>query len=75
MFVTNMNQIATVPLVSCQRMSLMPSPPKSPVSTIDHTVGAFAIPAGEGCGLPRIENQIATVPLLLARECRSSRRR
>src|SRR5215470_15133967 len=34
-----MNQIATLPLVSCQRKSLLPSPLKSPVSTIDQTVG------------------------------------
>src|SRR5260221_3871709 len=34
------NQIATLPLVSCQRMSLLPSPLKSPVSTIDQVVGA-----------------------------------
>jgi hypothetical protein len=30
-----MNQIATSPLPSCQRMSLVASPLKSPVSTID----------------------------------------
>ena len=29
------NHIATLPLESCQRMSLLPSPSKSPVSTID----------------------------------------
>src|SRR5215470_15956383 len=34
-----MNQIATSPFVSCQRMSVLPSPLKSPVSTIDHTEG------------------------------------
>src|SRR5258705_10786018 len=34
-----MNQIATLPLVSCQRMSLLPSPLKSPGPTIDHTAG------------------------------------
>src|SRR5262245_14520908 len=35
-----MNQIATLPLVSCQRMSLLPSPLKSPVSMTDQVVGA-----------------------------------
>src|SRR5260221_3136419 len=35
-----MNQIATLPLLSCQRMSLLPSPLKSPVPTIDHPVEA-----------------------------------
>src|SRR5262249_21674468 len=39
-----MNQIATLPLVSCQRMSLLPSPSKSPVATIDQMVGAFPTP-------------------------------
>src|SRR5450759_3411146 len=33
------SQIATLPLVSRQRMSLLPSSSKSPVSTIDHVVG------------------------------------
>src|SRR5947209_51080 len=40
-----MNQIATSPLVSCQRMSLLPSPSKSPVSTIVQAVGTVARPA------------------------------
>src|SRR6266404_7221169 len=35
-----MNQIATLPPVSCHRMSLLPSPSKSPVSTIDQLAGA-----------------------------------
>src|SRR6266852_5704150 len=34
-----MNQIATLPLVSCHRMSLLRSPLKSPVSTIDQLAG------------------------------------
>src|SRR5262245_39854443 len=34
-----MNQIATVPLELRQRMSLLPSPLKSPVSMIDQSVG------------------------------------
>src|SRR5882672_5526269 len=61
-----MNQIATLPLVSCQRMSLLPSPSKSPVSTIDQMAGAE--PAAAACVTcsPFI-NQIATVPLLVSR--------
>src|ERR1700691_2695330 len=43
-----MNHIATSPPVSCQRMSLLPSPLKSPVSTIDHVVGTFPTPAALG---------------------------
>jgi hypothetical protein len=35
-----MSQIAKLPLVSRQRMSLLPSPLKSPVSTIDHAAGS-----------------------------------
>jgi hypothetical protein len=52
-------QIATLPLVSRQRMSLLPSPLKSPVSTIDQLVGTFATNTLEEtvpsltCGLPR----------------------
>ena len=34
-----MNQICTFPLVSFQRMSLLPSPLKSPVSAIDQLFG------------------------------------
>src|SRR5258706_191925 len=64
MWSANMNQIATLPLVSCQRISVMPSPSKSPVSTIDQAVGTFPIPAYVNCGLPSIANQIATLPLL-----------
>src|SRR5215470_10697135 len=40
-----MNQIATLPLVSCQRRSLLPLPSKSPVSTTDQLVGAEPTPA------------------------------
>src|ERR1700754_4332485 len=35
------SQIATLPDVSCHRMSLKPSPLKSPVSRIDHWPGTF----------------------------------
>src|SRR5450631_2175456 len=40
------SQITTLPLVSRQRMSLLPSPLKSPVPTMDQTVGTF--PTNEG---------------------------
>src|SRR5215470_7756633 len=59
-----MNQIATLPLVSCQRRSLLPLPSKSPVSTIDHTAGgAFPTPAACATCAPFI-SQIATLPLV-----------
>src|SRR5260370_15825021 len=57
-----MNHIATLPLVSRQRMSPLPSPLKSPVPTIDHAMGAFPTPARFlTSGLPI--SQIATLPL------------
>src|SRR6266852_342897 len=57
-----MNQIATLPLLSCQRMSLLPSPLKSPVSTIVQLVGAEPSPADWVTCAPFI-SQIATLPL------------
>src|SRR5258708_20899753 len=56
-----MNQIATLPLVSCQRRSLLPSPLKSPVSTIDHTVGAEPTPA-DCLTCARFISHTATLP-------------
>src|SRR5258707_15247704 len=41
------NQIATLPLLSCQRMSLLPSPLKSPVPTIVQPLGA--LPTAAAC--------------------------
>src|SRR5258708_7108674 len=57
-----MNQIATLPLVSCQRMSLLPSPLKSPVSTIDQVVGAEPRPTDSMNSAPSISHT-ATLPL------------
>src|SRR5258706_15471011 len=58
-----MNQIATLPLVSCQRMSLLPSPLKSPVSMIDQVVGAEPTPADWVTCAPFISHT-ATLPLV-----------
>src|SRR5215470_17523659 len=61
-----MNQIATLPpAVSRHRMSLLPSPLKSPVPTIDHVVGTFPTSAvlGFNTVVPFI-SQIATLPLV-----------
>src|SRR5258708_17256791 len=61
-----MNQIATLPLVvSRHRISLLPSPLKSPVPTIDQVVGTFPTPAvlGFETVVPFI-SQIATLPLV-----------
>src|SRR5258708_717893 len=59
------SQIATLPLVSLQRMSHLPSPLKSPVPTMDQAVGRFPSPAGFGFKtvVPFI-SQIATLPLV-----------
>src|SRR5229473_476031 len=57
-----MNQIATLPLLSCQRMSLLPSPLKSPVPTIDQVVGAEPRPADCRSCAPFISHT-ATLPL------------
>src|SRR5262250_2185002 len=58
-----MNQTATLPLVSCHRTSLLPSPLKSPVPTMDQVVGTFPTPAvlGFKTVVPFI-SQIATLP-------------
>src|SRR5258707_5616622 len=61
-----MNQIATLPLVvSRHRISLLPSPLKSPVPTTDQVVGTFPTPAVLGFKMvvPCI-SQIATLPLV-----------
>src|ERR1700754_4961859 len=42
MLVPFISQIATLPNVSCHKMSLMPSPLKSPVPLIDHGPGTLA---------------------------------
>src|SRR6266849_2775275 len=60
-----MNQIATLPLPSCQRMSLLPSPLKSPVSLIDQRGDAAEpTPAAPVTCAPFI-SQIATSPVLV----------
>ncbi len=57
-----MNQIATLPLVSLQRMSLLPSPSKPPVSAIDQVVGTLPINRFETT-VPLLFNiQIARLP-------------
>src|SRR5215467_2397315 len=58
-----MNQIAVLPLLSRQRMSLLPSPLKSPVSAIDHAVGAAPMPPDNAICAAFI-NHIATLPLV-----------
>src|SRR5258707_10488823 len=61
-----MNQIATLPLLASRhRMSLLPSPLKSPVPTTDQVVGTFPTPAvlGFKTVVPFI-SQIATLPLV-----------
>src|SRR5258708_13263703 len=61
-----MNQIATLPLVvSRHRISLLPSPLKSPVPTTDQVVGTFPTPAVLGFKMvvPFI-SQIARLPLV-----------
>src|SRR5260370_587859 len=60
-----MNQIATLPLVSRHRTSLLPSPLKSPVPTTDQVVGTFPTAAvlGFKTVVPFI-SQIATLPLV-----------
>src|SRR5216683_1892650 len=57
-----MNQIPTLPLPSCKRMSLLPSPLKSPVPAIDQPAGAAPTPAGVTCA--PFMNQIPTLPLV-----------
>src|SRR5215470_17944294 len=59
-----MNQIATLPLLSRQRMSLLPSPLKSPVSTIDQLVGAEPTAAACMTCAPFISQIAAASPLL-----------
>src|SRR5258707_5602564 len=62
-----MNQIAMLPLVSCHTTSLLPSPLKSPVPTMDQVVGTFPIPAvlGFKTVVPFI-SQIAILPLVVS---------
>src|SRR5258705_120527 len=61
---TFMNQIATLPLVSCQIMSLLPSPSKSPAPMIFHRLGdAFPMPADCMTCAPFI-SQIAMSPVV-----------
>src|SRR6266566_9540293 len=62
-----MSHIATLPLVSCHRMSALPSPLKSPVPAMDHTVGS-TLPTAEDCmTCAAFMNQIATLPLVVLR--------
>src|SRR5260370_476929 len=57
-----MNQIPTLPLVSCQRMSPLPSPLKSPVPATDQPAIIAPTPAGVACA--PFMNQIPTLPLV-----------
>src|SRR5258708_40185586 len=57
------SQIATLPLVSIQRMSHLPSPLKSPVPTIDQTVDTLPTSADCRTCVPFI-NHTATLPLV-----------
>jgi hypothetical protein len=56
-----MNQSPTLLLPSRHRMSLLPSPLKSPVPAIDQPLGPAPTPAAVTCA-PFI-NQIPTLPL------------
>src|SRR5260370_12303212 len=58
------SQMATLPLVSRQRMSHLPSPLKSPVPTMDQVVATFPTPAvlGFKTVVPFI-SQIPPLPL------------
>ena len=58
-----MNQIAVLPLVLRQRISLLPSPLKSPVSATFHFVPTLPSPPARLIDNPLI-SQIATLPLL-----------
>src|SRR5579862_8157575 len=59
-----MNQIVTLPDVSIQRMSLEPSPLKSPVSATLHVVGM--LPSTDCCNsAPSLMSQIITSPEVL----------
>src|SRR5450631_1782999 len=57
-------QTTTLPLVSRQRMSLLPSPSKSPVSTIDQAVGTVPTDTPEATVPLLFNSHIATLPLL-----------
>ena len=59
-----MNQIAVLPPVSRQRISLLPSPSKSPVPTIDQLVGTVPRLPPPMLVAPFM-NHIATLPLVL----------
>src|SRR5208282_4516686 len=59
------SQIATSPDVSCQRMSVLPSPLKSPVPTIDQPDAVGTVPTYEVVGFKIVVpfiSQIATSP-------------
>src|SRR5258708_23255484 len=56
------SQIATLPLLSCQTMSLLPSPLKSPVPTMDQVVRTFPTPAV--LGFQMVVPFISQIPLL-----------
>src|SRR5260370_5895617 len=59
------SQIATLPLLSRHSTSLLPSPLKSPVPTIDQVVGTFPTPSVSGFNtVAPFISQIATLPLV-----------
>ncbi len=57
------SQIPTLPLVSRQRMSDMPSPLKSPVSAMLQAAGTLPMPEVEATAVP-LRSQIPTLPLV-----------
>ncbi len=63
------SQIPTLPLVSRQRMSDMPSPLKSPVSAMLQAAGTLPMPEVEATAVP-LRSQIPTLPLV-SRQSRS----
>src|SRR5260221_5636772 len=58
-----MNHNAVLPLLSRQRRSLLPSPLKSPVSTIDQAVDTLPRPTADATVAPFMSH-IAVVPLV-----------
>jgi hypothetical protein len=64
-----MSHIARLPALSCQRISPLPSPLKSPVATTEQFVGMLPSGAVEVTAAP-LRNQMAVLPVL-SRQSRS----
>src|SRR5579862_7277676 len=58
------NQIATSPALSCHRISVMPSPLKSPLPAIDHLLGSALPTPQDWVGVAPFISHSATLPLL-----------